>query len=340
MKTISLNGPGSIEIIEQDVDNTFEQMVLLKVISSGVCAADSYLWTGNHPWKISYPIVPGHEIFGQVVDTKSPKDYPVGSKVVVQVNVPCYSCELCLNDKFNMCVERRHFGSTYKGSFAEYISIPVGARIHCFKEAIDDQVGGLSETMANAIYCASRANLNGSERILILGMGSIGACLAHYLRITYPSMKIAALTSSSAKRDKLIELEMIPMSLEDSSKFQDSFDVVFETSGYSESFKAGLNSLKPTGLAVIYGVFQKEMMFDFNQVSEFKELTLIGGHLADDNSFDLSVKFLSDQQNELGYLISNIVGFNNFSSAFSDLKFKQYKTLFQPRILSEVINGI
>ena len=80
---------------------------------------------------------------------------------------------------------------------------------------------------------------------------------------------------------------------------------------------------------------QSEMLFDFNQVSEFKELTLIGGHLADDASFELSTSFLTKHQNELDYLISNIVGFENFTSAFSDSKFSQFKTIFQPTHRSE-----
>ena len=120
MKTISLNSPGSVSVIDQEVDQSFTTMAVLRVISSGVCAADSYLWSGNHPWDISYPIVPGHEIFGEVIEVDSSADgnLEVGSKVAVQVNVPCYQCELCKKSKFNMCAVRKHFGSTFKGSFA------------------------------------------------------------------------------------------------------------------------------------------------------------------------------------------------------------------------------
>ena len=132
MKTISLNGPGSVSVIDQEVDQTFTPMAVLRVISSGVCAADSYLWSGNHPWDISYPIVPGHEIFGEVIELDSSKagNLALGSKVAVQVNVPCYQCELCKKNKFNMCTVRKHFGSTFKGSFAEKIALPVGSRVH------------------------------------------------------------------------------------------------------------------------------------------------------------------------------------------------------------------
>ena len=332
MKTISLNGPGSVSVIDQEIDQTFTPMAVLRVISSGVCAADSYLWSGNHPWDISYPIVPGHEIFGEVIELDSSKagNLAIGSKVAVQVNVPCHQCELCKKNKFNMCTIRKHFGSTFKGSFAEKIALPVGSRVHPYTSEIDDLIGGLSETMANAIYCSRKIQLQKSDSVLILGMGSIGACLAHYLKTSYPDLKITVLTSSDEKRSLLEKLGIGRISLAQIADLNDSFDVIFETSGYAENFKAGLAGLRPTSTAVIYGVFQEQMLFDFNQVSEFKELTLIGGHLADDTAFDLSVEFLTKNQNELKYLISNVVGFDDFTSAFSDPSFSQFKTIFQP----------
>jgi len=332
MKTISLNGPGDVVTIDQGFDGTFTRMALLRVISSGICAADSYLWSGNHPWDISYPIVPGHEIFGEVIeiDSRNEANFAIGTKVAVQVNVPCYQCDLCKKSRFNMCIERNHFGSTFKGSFAEQIAIPVGARMHPYAADIDDLIGGLSETMANAIYCTRKVKIIGNENVLILGMGSIGGCLAHYLKTTHPSLHLTVLTSSDSKRRILEELGISAVSLKDSEALHDNFDIIFETSGYVKNFKAGLSSLKPTGVAMIYGVFREEMLFDFNQVSEFKELTLIGGHLADDSAFELSVSFLTENQGELGYLISNVVGFQNFTTSFSDPKFSEFKTLFNP----------
>lgn len=334
MKTISLNSPGSVSVIDQEVDQSFTTMAVLRVISSGVCAADSYLWSGDHPWDISYPIVPGHEIFGEVIEVDSSSDgnLEIGSKVAVQVNVPCYQCELCKKSKFNMCTVRKHFGSTFKGSFAEKIALPVGSRVHSYTSEIDDLIGGLSETMANAIYCSRKIQLQSDQSVLILGMGSIGACLAHYLKSTYLNLKVTVLTSSEEKKVLLDKLGLKHISLSEIGKVQDSFDVIFETSGYSQNFQAGLTALKPTGTAIVYGVFQEQMLFDFNQISEFKELTLIGGHLADDVAFNLSVEFLTKHQSELKYLISNVVGFENFTSAFSDSRFSQFKTVFQPTL--------
>jgi 2-desacetyl-2-hydroxyethyl bacteriochlorophyllide A dehydrogenase len=332
LKTVSLEAPGSIAIVDQSCDNSFEKMAVLRVISSGICAADAYLWSGHHPWNISYPIVPGHEIFGEIIElaADASNDLALGSKVTVQVNVPCYTCESCNKKRFNMCLKRMHFGSTLKGSFAEQISIPFGARVHTYSNSIDDSIGGLSETMANAIYCSKKVEIVGHEKVLILGMGSIGACLVHYLKSTFVNLQITVLTSSIEKKKILQNFGIEAVSLSEMDQISDIFDVIFETSGYIENFKAGIKALKPNGKAMVYGVFQSEMSFDFNQISEFKELTLIGGHLANDEAFDLSVQFLAAHQNNLHYLISNIVSFSDFTSAFSNPKFFQFKTLFQP----------
>lgn len=341
MKAVVLNAPGDISIVEQDVDTSFERIAKLRVISSGLCAADKFLWTGKHPWNIDYPIVPGHEIFGEIIEIvpEMAEEYPLGTKVSVQVNVPCGDCEMCNFQRFNMCVERRHFGSTFKGSFAEEIAIPLGSRMQILPHNIDDAIGGLSETMANAIYCAEKVNLQGNESVLILGMGSIGAALSHYLKKTYPNLSITALTSSKKKQTFFESRSFHVLRLEDAQKISNEFQVVFETSGHSENFLAGVKAVKPNGIVMLYGVFRDEISFDFNQVSEFKEISILGGHLANDWAFARSSDFLSQNQEELRYLISNVVNFDNFTTAFSNPKFSEFKTIFQPNVLSGGFHG-
>ena len=214
---------------DQEVDQSFTMMAVLRVISSGVCAADAHLWSGNHPWDICYPIVPGHEIFGEVIEVDSTRGstLALGSKVAVQVNVPCYKCALCKQSRFNMCKVRRHFGSTFKGSFAEKIALPLGSRVHSYTSEIDDLIGGLSETMANAIYCSRKVQIQKGDSVLVLGMGSIGACLAQYLRTTYPNLQITILTSSNEKKKCLQKLGINHTSLSEIGELKDSVDVIF-----------------------------------------------------------------------------------------------------------------
>ena len=339
MKSMVVHAPHDARVEELPPDKTFSAIATMRVISSGICAADSYLWSGDHPWEISYPIVPGHELFGELiaVNDEIKESFPVGSKVAVQVLVPCYSCEMCQEEIFNMCLSKRHFGSTFRGAFSELVAIPQGARMHRYSKDVDEAVGGLSETMANAIYCSKRAGLKGQESVLILGMGSIGACLANYLVKTFPEMKITVLTSSLEKLKVLQDLGVNGTTLEELERSNKSFDTVFEVSGAEKNLQAGVRAIKVRGTLMIYGVFKKPGLLDFNQIGEFKELHVIGGHLADDKSFEASVEFLSLHQQDLKRLISKVVDFSNFATAFDPKTSSQFKVIFQPRM--EKSNG-
>lgn len=334
MKSIILNGAGNCNVRESQPDPDLDQIALLKVLSSGICAADKYLWSGNHPWSIDYPIVPGHEIFGEIVeiDEDLSATFPIGTKVAVQVIVPCYDCPSCSQGFFNMCEKKRHFGSYYKGAFSNFVQIPRGARMHKYLEPIDDLIGGLSESMANAIYCTKRSGLLSSDHVLILGMGSIGACLAMYLKLEFPKVAVSVLTNNSAKESILSDFSITSLALSDLNGYRNHFNQVFEMSGYAPYLEFGLSAIASRGTLLQYGVFTEAVTVDLNQVSEFKELTIVGAHLADDESFDLSLEFLSKNQKELKFLISNIVGYEDYSSVFSSEKFAMFKSIFQPRI--------
>ena len=334
MKTITLNGARDVSVIETEFDSGLDQSVLMRVISSGMCAADKHLWSGNHPWELSFPIVPGHELFGEVVevDDNLGVAFPVGSKIAVEVIVPCYECEFCKIELFNMCVEKRHFGNAYKGGFAEYVQLPKGARIHRFRGPIDDRIGGLAESMANAIYCLQRGQVKSKDSVLILGMGSIGACLAMYLKIARDDVRVTVLTSSLEKQEILKDRKIDFVTPTNIEANLNRFDVVFETSGFEGNLRSGLEMVKPRGIFVLYGVFAEAVSVDINQIGEFKELTVVGGHLASGASFEEALDFLLKYQQDLGFLISNIVGFNNFSSAFDSPKINLFKTIFQPSL--------
>ncbi len=332
MKSVFLNAPGDISVLETDLHTSIDEIALIRVISSGICAADEYLWSGDHPWSLEYPFVPGHEIFGEIINVEKglEREFPIGSKVAIEVIVPCGNCDSCQSGILNMCQARRHFGSTYRGAFSDFVQIPRGALMHRFPEEIDDKVGGLSETMANAIYGVKRVEIPRSSEVLILGMGSIGACLAMYLKIARNDVKVSVLTSSKPKREILEGLGIEAITRSEIISNVDRFDVVMELSGYEPNLEFGLNAIKRRGIFFQYGVFRKPVTIDLNIVGEFKELTLIGGHLADSGAFAESLLFLCRYQNDLGFLISNIVGFHDIRSAFSPREGKMFKTIFQP----------
>ena len=69
-------------------------------------------------------------------------------------------------------------------------------------------------------------------------------------------------------------------------------DVYIEASGSVASLRTGFEVLRKAGRLVVFGVYGQEATLDFNLVSEFKELEILGGHLSP-NAYPLAIKYLA-----------------------------------------------
>uniref|UniRef100_A0A6N2L2A1 Alcohol dehydrogenase-like N-terminal domain-containing protein n=1 Tax=Salix viminalis TaxID=40686 RepID=A0A6N2L2A1_SALVM len=85
---------------------TGEKDVAFKVLFCGVCHSDLHM--AKNEWGFStYPLVPGHEIVGQVTEVGSKVEkFKVGDKVGVGgLAGSCHSCDSCSNNLENYCPE-------------------------------------------------------------------------------------------------------------------------------------------------------------------------------------------------------------------------------------------
>lgn len=333
VKSLYLVSPSHVEVHLEEFNSVESDLAIVRVLSAGICAADRYLFSGDHPWSIEYPIVAGHEIFGEVVELPSrTTSLSIGDLVTAQVKIPCMKCEFCTQSRFNLCVAGCHFGSCHKGAFSEYMRFPLGTRAHRFKRYVDPAVGALAETFANAFYCLDLGKAAEASRLLILGAGSIGLAIATICRKQLPQLEIWVHTSSQQKAELLHSLGVSTTVSGDGdiSSIRDSFDLVIECSGYAPNVEIGFSAIKPGGKFIQYGVFRERVSVDLNVVGEFKEIQIIGGHLASDSAFSASTEFLSNFPEEARMLVTHEVSFEDFASAFDPHDGLQVKTIFRP----------
>ncbi|KAK8321499.1 hypothetical protein V6Z12_A12G101700 [Gossypium hirsutum] len=103
---------------------TGEKDVAFKVLYCGICHSDLHM--AKNEWGMSvYPLVPGHEIVGEVTEVGSKvQKFDVGDRVGVGCVVgSCHSCDSCKNNLENYCPKsiltygaEYHDGSiTYRG---------------------------------------------------------------------------------------------------------------------------------------------------------------------------------------------------------------------------------
>jgi len=122
MQAMRLHGPG--ELLSSDVvplPHPSEHQVLLEVLACGVCRTDLHLLDAELP-DIRYPITPGHEIVGRVVEAgKSVARFHVGDRVGVPwLGETCGLCMYCTRGLENLCDRPGFTGYTLQGGYAQF----------------------------------------------------------------------------------------------------------------------------------------------------------------------------------------------------------------------------
>lgn len=113
--------PGSLILQDLPKPQPKAGQVLLKVKACGVCRTDLHVVDGelSHP---QLPIIPGHEIVGEIVKLGSGvKDFRLGDRVGVPwLGYTCGTCEFCQSMRENLCDHARFTGYQINGGYAEY----------------------------------------------------------------------------------------------------------------------------------------------------------------------------------------------------------------------------
>jgi propanol-preferring alcohol dehydrogenase len=123
------------------------RQVLIAVRACAVCRTDLHVVDGELP-DPKLPLVPGHEIIGNVVEKGESVDrFRVGDRVGVPwLGWTCGVCEYCRSGRENLCDRARFTGYQIDGGYAE---LTVADERYCF--AIDPRYGDVE---AAPLMCA------------------------------------------------------------------------------------------------------------------------------------------------------------------------------------------
>lgn len=177
MTAMQCDAPGQpLRAVERPVPKPGPGQVLVEVAACGVCRTDLHVIDGEIPAR--YPIVPGHEIVGQV---RQLADGVSGFQLGQRVGIPwlghtCGVCSYCRANRENLCDVPQFTGATIDGGYA---TCAVADARYCF--ALPPQ---FSDIEAAPLLCAGligwRALRLGGEgrRIGLYGFGAAAHILA------------------------------------------------------------------------------------------------------------------------------------------------------------------
>lgn len=144
--------------------------VLLKVRACAVCRTDLHVIDGELP-DLHLPIVPGHEIVGEVVECNAQPGWPTGSRLGVPwLGYTCGQCQFCVADRENLCDFAQFTGYQLDGGFAEHV---VADARYCFElPATIDDFHAAPLLCAGLIGYRSLRMAGDARRLGIFGFGA------------------------------------------------------------------------------------------------------------------------------------------------------------------------
>lgn len=165
-------------LVERSVDTPSPgpREVLMKVSACAVCRTDLHVCDGDleNP---KLPLIPGHEIVGEVVAVGEEATLEMGARVGVPwLGWTCGECEYCSREEENLCPKARYTGYTRDGGFAEFV---VADERYCFPLA-----EGMSDAEAAPLLCAgligyrSYRKTGKAKRLGLYGFGAAAHILA------------------------------------------------------------------------------------------------------------------------------------------------------------------
>lgn len=166
MKALVFDEPMKPVVTQVQMPTLMANEVMVRSRRVGICHSDYELLAGRYIIPISYPVTPGHEWVGEIVDVGvnvrglQPGDRVVGECVI---NTP----------------ERiHHFGFSMDGADREFFA----ARpewLHKLPDAVDDAKGALIEPFTCGYFAVMRhGGVNAADTVVISGGGTIGLVAA------------------------------------------------------------------------------------------------------------------------------------------------------------------
>jgi L-iditol 2-dehydrogenase len=203
MKSFQITGKNEFGMKEVPQPAISDNEVLVKMRAAGICHSDYLLIDGEYVLPFSYPVTPGHEWAGDIVEVGSKVNtFSVGDRVIGECAYGCGQCVKCVSGDPINCLHPEHFGftcGTDGGAHQEYFKVEPRI-LHKLPEEIDYKTGSLVEPFTVA-YWGFEANtrVDPSDTVLISGGGNIGLC---------------ALAVAKGKGCRTIVLENMPLRAE------------------------------------------------------------------------------------------------------------------------------
>lgn len=247
---------GLLEPLTYELGPLGPNEVIIDVQYCGICHSD--LSMVDNDWGISqYPLVPGHEIIGEIASVGDGIHHlNVGDSVGLGWHCGyCNECACCKSGDQNLCATAQPTIVGHHGGFADQVKADANSVVVIPK--------GVDLATAGPLMCAGitvfnpmiQFGVNSTDRVAVIGIGGLGHLAVKFLSAW--GCEVTAFTSSEEKKTEATSFgadhTLDSKDPEEIERAANSFDFLISTVNVKLDWNHYINTLKPKGTMVFVG---------------------------------------------------------------------------------------
>ncbi|RKT82237.1 NADPH2:quinone reductase [Saccharopolyspora antimicrobica] len=312
MRAAIIDQPGSIRVGEVPDPKPGDGQLVIKVGACGICGTDLHIADGHFP-PTPYPIVPGHEFAGEVVElgTEVPGDWKVGDRVAVDPSLFCGYCTPCRSGHGNLCANWNATGDTVDGAFAEYVVIPANTAYR-MPDSMTWEQGALVEPVSCAVHGVRQIGVEAGEKFLVVGAGTMGLLMQQLLQ--RGGAQVSVVDRNAARLERATKLGAVAVST-DVAELDQRFDAAVDCTGAAPAIEAAFDSLRRGGRLLVFGVAPAEARISLSPFRIYNDEIKIVGSMAVLHSYGAALELVASGAVDTDSLLTDTLPLEEFPAA-------------------------
>ncbi|MCD7963051.1 MAG: NAD(P)-dependent alcohol dehydrogenase [Rikenellaceae bacterium] len=262
----AMNNSGKFAPYEFTRHEVGDNDILIEIMYSGICHSDIH--HVYEDWKTEvYPLVPGHEIVGRVIQTgKNVTKFKVGDYAGVGCLVnSCRECRYCEANEEQYCETARvltygssnvfHDGEMTQGGYADNIVVDEDFAISIPENADMEKVAPLLCAGITTYSPLLHVGLKSGDKVGVAGFGGLGHMAVQYAVAMGAEVTVFDITED--KRQFAFDMGVsnyVNVNTEELDEWRNTFNIIISTVPANYEVKAYVNMLAIDGNLIFVGL--------------------------------------------------------------------------------------
>ena len=307
----------------------------VEVLACGICGTDLHLWRGMRlPPGAEYPVRPGHEVCGRIVELGEPgaamageesakEALALGDVVVLHPIRACGTCSTCAAGFDQLCPHGEILGIHQPGGLADEVVWPTHRMVRV-AGVTPTRAAVLADAVATAYRAVSVAALPDSPAVCVIGAGGVGTHVLELLGALHPTATVVGITGTESSAVRLREAGHLadvngPDLVKRLRRDFGAFDHVFDFSGAPGSPAQGIRLLKNGGTLVFGSVLESSLDLGPAVALQTRELTVRGVYNSSMSDLREVVALATSGRLDLTHSVSHTADLGEAVEAFDTL---------------------